>query len=204
MKNKRIKKPRKLKKTIFIFCQGTKTEFKYFEHIKKEIRMAEANPTVEIKIASQHKSNALQFVKYVNRNYIEEKDLYDEFWLVFDKDETSNDDFNKAVDLAIKQKSKVAYSNQAFELWLIHHFQELYSKMDRSHYSTKLSQLLGFKYDKDEKTAKKIAEFLFPKIQDAILNAENSFNKIEKSNPANEESSTKVYELAKSIFHTTT
>jgi len=195
---KRTNSQRKFNKTIFILCQGEVTEYEYFQNIKKQIRFSEK---VALTIKPYHNSNALQFIKYAIRNFKEDINSYDEFWVVFDKDATSNDDFNKAVYLAEQSKLKVAYSNQAFEVWLIHHFQELYSGLDRNDYETKLNKLLEFDYGKDEKTAKRVAETLFPKIEEAIKNLENSYNKIEKSNPANEESSTMVYQLAKSILN---
>ncbi|HPI20538.1 MAG TPA: RloB family protein [Candidatus Kapabacteria bacterium] len=195
---KRTSSQRKFNKTIFILCQGTVTEVQYFNHISEQIWF---NKNVAIKIKPYHNSNALQFIRLAIKNYKDDINSYDEFWVVFDKDETSDDDFNKAVNLAEQSKLKVAYSNQAFEVWLIHHFQELFSAFDRNDYETTLNKLLEFDYGKDEKTAKKVAETLFPKIEEAIKNSENSYNKIEKSNPANEESSTMVYQLAKSILN---
>ncbi len=198
MKCKRYRNSRKPNKAIFILCQGKVTEVQYFQYIKEQIRFSKK---VALTVKPYHNSNALQFIKYAIRNFKDDINSYDEFWVVFDKDATSNEDFNKAVNLAEQSKLKVAYSNQAFEVWLIHHFQELFSGFDRNDYQNKLTQLLAFDYGKDEKTAKRVAETLFPKIEEAIKNSENSYNKIEKSTPANEESSTSVYQLAKSILN---
>ena len=195
---KRTNNQRKFNKTIFILCQGEVTEVQYFKCVSEQIRFIKK---VALTIKSYHNSNALQFIKYAIRNYKDDIISYDEFWVVFDKDETSNDDFNKAVNLAKKCKLKVAYSNQAFEVWLIHHFQEFYSGLDRNNYKATLNKLLKFDYGKEEKTARRVAATLFPKIEDAIKNSENSYNKIDKTTPANEESSTTVFKLAKSILN---
>ena len=49
---------------------------------------------------------------------------YDQIWCVFDKDDFSDNDFNYAIHLANKLNFYTAYSNQAFEYWLILHFDD--------------------------------------------------------------------------------
>lgn len=193
----RQNKQRRFKKTIFILCQGKITEPTYFGFFKNENKI----PNLHLKVQFENESNAYKFVERNLKCYIEEIKSYDEFWFVFDKDETNNDDFNKAIELAVKKKCKVAYSNQAFELWLIHHFQALFAPYHRDNLNNKLSQLLGFDYSKDKDCAKKVVKELYPKFQDAIENSEKSFNSFdyEPRNPAKEESSTTVFMLAKSI-----
>jgi hypothetical protein len=150
-------------------------------------------------VKSKHETNAYDFVKYAINNFQDEIKNYDEFWLVFDKDATETTNFNNAISLATKNKCHCAYSIQAFEIWFIHHFKQYSSPLDRQHYSRELSKLLGFPYDKSEKSTKRIVEELYPRFDEAIINSEKSFNQFDHSNPATEESSTTVFILAKSI-----
>lgn len=58
----------------------------------------------------------------------------DETWVVFDRDrndERLNDEENyvKAIKYAEANKIKVAYSNDAFQLWIVLHFQDIGSEM---------------------------------------------------------------------------
>ncbi len=186
---------RRFNKTIFILTQGTVTEIEYFNYFKNTNRVL----SLQIQVKSKNVTNAYDFVKYAIKNYKDEIKNYDEFWLVFDKDATDNSSFNNAISLAKKNKCHCAYSIQAFEIWFIHHFKQYSSPLGRQHYSRELSKLLGFPYDKNEKSIKQIVTKLYPKFDDAIINSEKSFNQFDHSNPAIEESSTTVFKLAKSI-----
>ena len=47
---------------------------------------------------------------------------YNQNWVVFDKDDFSENDFNSAILSARQNGFEVAYSNQAFEFWFLLHF----------------------------------------------------------------------------------
>lgn len=186
---------RKFNKRIFILCQGKVTEPLYFRHFSVSNNIKGLHLAVQY----NHITNALHFVNDALKTYQDEIKQYDEFWVIFDKDETSNDDFNRAIANAEKNGLKCAYSNQAFELWFIHHFKILSSPMNRTQYSAELSNLLELNYSKDSKTTKKIIEKIFPLFDNAISNSEKSYNDFEHNSPAIEESSTTVFKLAKEI-----
>jgi len=186
---------RKFRKTIFILTQGTVTEYKYFSILRNHLKLKSVN----VKVAHRHVTNALHFVRKAIRAYSSEIKDYDEFWLVFDKDETNESDLNEAIRLATKNRIKCAYSIQAFEIWLIHHFKKYYAPLDRNLYEKELTKLLGYKYDKSKEMAEKIIRDLITKIDKAIINSENSYNRFDHKNPAIEESSTTVFMLVKSI-----
>ena len=68
---------------------------------------------------------------------------YDQVWCVFDRDSWTEEDFNKAIKNAKAQGFGVAYSNEAFELWYILHFEFLNTGIPRTKYLQKLNSLLG-------------------------------------------------------------
>lgn len=47
---------------------------------------------------------------------------YNQNWVVFDKDDFPENDFNSAILSARQNGFEVAYSNQAFEFWFLLHF----------------------------------------------------------------------------------
>ncbi len=110
---------------------------------------------------------------------IPEKDLDCEIWLVFDKDERGNpkdnQDFNKSIQLSEKQGFKVAYSNDAFELWFVLHFKYTDADVLRSEHHDYLSNMLDCNYEKQGKNkdfSKNLYSKLLEKQPVAIKNAE--------------------------------
>ncbi len=181
---------------IFIYSQGTVTEPAYFKFLRTK-----CSRNVKITIESKNISNSIKFINYGINNYKREIEDCDEFWFVFDKDNDSVLEFNKAIDGIKNPKCHSAYSNQAFEIWFIYHFQSQNSILSRDKYSEVLSKYLKFEYSKDSKAIDKIVKLLFEYTDIAIMNADNSLNhhNSEKRKPAESESSTTVHLLVKKI-----
>lgn len=123
---------RKYKYWVLIVCEDEKTEPYYFGVLKKQF----PDETVFIRSVGTGRSS-----KGVVKKAIEEKQkLYeesnkevDEVWAVFDKDDAEKSQgnvqrFEEAFNLAEKENVKVAYSNEAFELWLLLHFKDVSSE----------------------------------------------------------------------------
>lgn len=65
---------------------------------------------------------------------------------------------------------EVAYSNEAFELWYILHFEYLQSGISRNEYKKKLTKYLDVKYKKNDLT---MYERLLSKQSKAVQNAKS-------------------------------
>jgi hypothetical protein len=127
-------------KSFLIFCVGENTEPDYFNHFKcstidvKCIGKTPANSLkkgtagkdpmkmVEMVLGKDNKEGQKDY--YNEQRSQEGKTPYDEVWIVFDKDNFPNNNFDKAIKEAKAHKIKVAWSNQAFEYWLILHFDD--------------------------------------------------------------------------------
>ena len=59
-------------------------------------------------------------VEVANQIIKDAKIIYQNVWIVFDKDDF--DDFDQAIQEAINRGYNVAWSNQSFEYWLYLHF----------------------------------------------------------------------------------
>jgi hypothetical protein len=78
---------------------------------------------------------------------------YDQIWCVFDRDDFPADNFDNAIQMVKSRERegfRVAYSNEAFELWYVLHFEYLDAAVTRAHYIERLDILLGRKYQKGD------------------------------------------------------
>lgn len=189
------------KQKILIVCEGGNTEPSYFSKFKLS--------TAIIKTVGEG-YNTITLVDRAMQ--LSKEDDYDQVWCVFDKDDFPNENFNNAIFKAEKIGFNVAYSNQAFEYWLILHFEDHQGgAMHRNQYCSKLNDYLksfGVAYDCDSKEITDgVFEILQSKIEDsgkprqeiAFIRAERNLRSFDNRNPAKEESSTKVHKLIEEI-----
>lgn len=177
------------KPTILIVCEGMRTEPRYFEAFK----VSSAEVTVEGK-----GRNTDSLVEYAIRLKKKRKgsERYDQVWCVFDRDSFPPQQFNRALELASKNNIRVAYSNEAFELWFLLHFNYYDTAMSRAQYAEKLSELLGREYKKNDGDLYRI---LLSKQSIAIRNANNLLEKYVPSNPCEDKPSTTVHHLVEEL-----
>jgi len=189
--------------TILIVCEGENTEPSYF----KQFRLSSAT----IKPVGE----GYNTVSLVNRAIqIASKGKFEQVWCVFDKDDFSDIDFNNAIALAEANNFGVAYSNQAFEYWIILHFDDHQGGgMHRDDYNLKINKLLKpYNLIYDGKNSKIITGEIFELLDStdektlkerkklAIDRAERSYNQLNHANPAKEESSTTVFRLVDELL----
>jgi hypothetical protein len=116
------------KKTFLIVCEGENTEPLYFEGFPV--------PSKTVLTEGGHGSKT-SLVEYALK--IRELPNYEgrEVWCVFDFDvkpdeaATQPKDFNNAILMAEQNGMKTAWSNDAFELWFVLHYQGLESALTR-------------------------------------------------------------------------
>lgn len=138
---------------FLIVCEGEKTEPNYFKAFTE--RWSEVK---EIKVTGCGCSTCQLIIEAKKlREKLERERMvpFDRVWLVFDKDDFK--DFNKAIADAKKEGMNCAWSNQAFELWYVLHFQYLDTGVDRKQYIgmiedkvRKASKSKTFKYKKND------------------------------------------------------
>ena len=196
--------PTKIEKpTILIVCEGKNTEPSYFNQFKLS--------TATIKC----KGIGFNTVSLVDRTIEFKKETkYDQVWCVFDKDGFTDEKFKKAIDKAENNEIKTAYSNQAFEYWLMLHFNDHQGgKMDRTLYNVTINNILKpFNVTYDGNGSKIISEDFFEILNGidsitgkerkilAIQRAKNILNNCKNLSPAKAESSTTVYKLVEEIL----
>jgi len=114
---------------------------------------------------------------------------------VFDKDSFTADHFNRALQLATREGINVAYSNEAFELWYVLHFEYLDAAISRNGYIKKLKERFG-EYNKNDKN---MYSKCYAFQSDAIRNAKRLLAEHTSSNPAFMHPSTTVHLLVEEL-----
>lgn len=167
---------------VLILCEGTKTEPNYFRsfRVAKVDILGEGSNTkslVETAIDRKNKANG----------------QYDSVWVVFDRDSFPASNIGTAFNLAHGNGIEVAFSNEAFEIWYILHFEYRNTEMCRTEYENKLTALLGFKYKKNDPNIYSALEL---KQQEALKNAKKLSRQYPSTaKPQNKNPYTSVYSL---------
>ncbi len=121
---------REIKQRFLIVCEGAKSEPNYF----MSFRVPKNVVKIDVQGLGENPSKLVQSAKELNK-----EGEYDQVWCVFDRDSWTIEDFNNAIKNAKDQRFEVAYSNEAFELWYVLHFQFLNTGIPRSDYLGKLT-----------------------------------------------------------------
>jgi hypothetical protein len=173
---------------FLIVCEGERTEPKYFKGFPLV--------TADVEIIGE----GYNTVSLINRVISLRKELgflnkTDYVWCVFDKDDYSDNNFNAAIHKAEANGINVAYSNEAFELWYLLHFDRHDSALHREQYIDKLSENLKFRYTKNYN---EMYSLLIDNQPIAIKRAKELYQK-RSSSPANDNPSTTVFKLVEEL-----
>ncbi|HEY5582956.1 MAG TPA: RloB family protein [Ruminiclostridium sp.] len=192
--------------TILIMCEGEKTEPNYFDEFKLS--------NVSVKLESTKGGDALHVVQQAIK--LADEEPYDEVWCVFDRDlHTENpqpERFNEAIykvenfktlkeykiskNFKRVKKFNYAYSNDAFELWYILHFDYMHSAKPRHEYCKMLSMRMGKKYVKNSCD---MYDDLIDKQSHAIRRAKTLLDEYANHNPEKDNPSTTVHILVQEL-----
>lgn len=178
---------------ILIVCEGAKTEPNYF----KKFPVNNARLEVKIKGAGYNTVSLVKMASELKEKALADKKPYNQVWCVFDKDSFTDEQFNSAVLTANNHDIRVAYSNEAFELWYLLHYDYHDAAIRRNDYIKKLNEKIKpVKYKKNSEDMYKI---LIKNQAIAIDNAKKLLKKYKKFNPAKNNPSTTVYSLVEEL-----
>ena len=181
---------------FLIVCEGSKTEPNYFRcfRVPKDVIALDVRGIGE---------NTINLVKEAIKLKKNDGD-YDQVWCVFDKDSFPIENFNKALELAEDNDIKVAYSNEAFEIWYILHFDYRDTAMSRQEYQDVLTQKLrnaklidlNKQYRKNDNN---MYEYLEKLQSQAIKNSKRLLEQYNPPQPAIDNPSTTVHLLVEEL-----
>lgn len=148
---------RKIRRRFLIVCEGKETEPNYFksfalrDYVEVRTHGGEGSPSQVVEKAEQLRDNPKQ-------------SPYDAVWVVFDKDNFP--DFKTAIDTAHGKQIGCAWSNEAFELWFIYHFENPTSPISRDKYKEKIEDYV--KQGAETFKRSKYKEFIYKKNDKSI------------------------------------
>lgn len=209
-KRKRLKRNRKKVKeyrnSMLIVCEGTETEVNYFK----------AFPVANIKVQAigVAKSNISLVEDAIKKwkEHAEKEEYFERLWCVFDRDDFPLKNYNRAFESIVIQENRlnkryrkkvgrevkidIAYSNQAFELWYLLHFDYIDTGLERFQYKNMLSQRMKREYRKNDQN---MYDLLSQSQKLAIKNAKKLEKNINKKLNHNHNPSTTVYKLVEEL-----
>ena len=178
---------RKRKPVVYLICEGSETEIKYF----KKFRSRECNIDI-VPIPSQYKSadklvqKARATIGY-SPYYPDEGDM---IWCVFDRDDNTNAMLSKAKQVAIKEGYQIAFSNPSFEVWFLLHFNNQTTPVENCETAIKLLKKKGRleQYEKNKEVYEQLKPLQKAAIDRAkkrvsVLQAEHTEILSRESNP---------------------
>lgn len=163
---------KELRVFFLIVCEGEKTEPNYFKSFPGQVE--------EFVFDLKFGGGGISTIKVVDeaiRLRDKSSQKFDRVWAVFDKDSFKVADFNTAIHKGEQNGVNCAWSNEAFELWYLLHFQYRNTSMSRSDYANTISKAINdkqngksFRYAKNSKTMYEVLQ-QFGNEEDAIKNA---------------------------------
>ena len=215
---------RALRPIALIVCEGAETEYRYFRAWKSQAELATV--TIDVRGGKGQDASVVEAAIKARderkKRFVQAKKQgqsadppFELVWCVFDRDSFPANNFNNAVARAEAHGLHVAYSNQAFEYWLLLHFENNDGHpMPRTDYMARLNAHLepfGLRYDGNG--TKLIGPELFALLQAAEPISGRTRRKMaigrarkidqewnsQGTPPAQQESTTLVYKLVQEI-----
>ncbi len=129
--------------SFLIVTEGERTEPLYFRGMQKlikekiggNIEIVE-NPVIDIQGEG---CSTGKLIEITDRIVKEARIIYQNVWVVFDKDDF--EDFDQAIAEGITKGYKIAWSNQSFEYWLYLHFYYSDAALRREEWNKKLDRI---------------------------------------------------------------
>lgn len=190
--------------SFLIVTEGERTEPLYFKGLQKLIKekIGGTVDVVEVPIIDVfgEGSSTGKLIEITERIVKEAKIIYQNVWVVFDKDDF--EDFDEAIKVGENKGYKIAWSNQSFEYWLYMHFYYSDAALHREEWNKKLDEIFS-EYSLGDGLYKKNYEDIynildsFGGVNTAIKNARRRMADFDdkKDLPSKYDPGTKVHEL---------
>ena len=194
--------------SFLIVTEGERTEPLYLKGIQKKIKekMDGRIDVIEIPVIDIHGEGCGtgKLIEVTERIVKEAKILYQNVWVVFDKDDF--DDFDVAIQLGKEKGYQVAWSNQSFEYWLYLHFNYSDSALHRYDWNEKLNEIFK-QYNLGDGTYRKNYDNIYDLVNvydgvnSAIRNAKRRMAGFvdERGIPSQYDPGTMVYKLVEDL-----
>ena len=159
VRNNRARRVREERRYILIASEDEKSSVYYFDEFSKRIAGNAARVCVlpkgigmsTLSLVDHVHENVGKWLKELNNDY--DVDKFDDVWILFDKDDFRDDDFDNAIKKAESYGYHTAWSNECFELWYLLHLKYQTTGIARRDIFEQMKPLYSGDYDY-EKTLK--------------------------------------------------
>ncbi len=171
---KRIQKFKKERDTILILTNGKQTEKNYFKSLTSNY---ETMFKIEVKVLNKQCDELVNYAAQLD------KSSYNQIWCVFDIDDSYTEGhLIRAIKLAKQNNIMIAYSNEAFEVWLLYHLSNSVNlNLTRRTYIKELNSLLqneGYNRAYKKNDVNLLKEKFISNALIAAQNAKKSYQKV--------------------------
>lgn len=155
---------------FYIVTNGKETEYNYFTLLKSKKSIFD----VKVEFTNSDPQGLVEHA----RGYVKEAN---QVWVVFDVDNSYVEGrLEEAIRLARNFGVRYAFSNLAFEVWLINHFEQCSNQLNTADHKRILDEYLnskrrGLKYEKND--ANVLKSYFIPNYRTAIENAKIVYQK---------------------------
>jgi len=181
------------RRRVLIVCEDEKSSRDYFQSF---------NPTRTevVAVGTGMNTSSLVDEAIALRNRAQRSDApYASVWCVFDRDSFPIQNYHRAFKWARDEGIRVAWANEAFELWYLLHFNFLDTALSRDRYAEKLGPLLGVVYDKADASMYARLEARQPTALRNAYRLEKHWADLGVDNPERHNPSTGVHELVEHL-----
>lgn len=198
--NKRKEGVKEMRIFFLIVCEGAKTEPNYFRSFPGQIN----NVVYELQFDGGG-INTIQVVDKAIELKNKSQQPFDRVWAVFDKDDFKETYFNRAITKGQENGVRCAWSNEAFELWFLLHFQYRNTPMPRIDYAKEIAKAINEKQQSKSYSYAKNAKDMYGLLQqygsedDAIRYAEKLCQSHYDDNYAKHNPCTTVHKLVNEL-----
>lgn len=194
--------------SFLIVTEGERTEPLYFKGIQKLIKEKVGGmvDVIEVPLIDIHGEGCAtgKLIEITERIVKEARVIYQNIWVVFDKDDF--EDFDQAIKDGANKGYKIAWSNQSFEYWLYLHFYYSDSALHRDVWNEKLNSIFE-QYQLGDGTYQKNYEDIynlvdsFDGVNTAIKNAKRRMASFRDGvdKPSEYDPGTMVYKLMQEL-----
>jgi hypothetical protein len=178
------------RRLVLIVCEDSKSSCLYFKGFKIDRERAE----VLALGTGMNTDSLVEEAIRLKQKAAEEGQPYNDVWCVLDRDDFPLKNYARAFDLARNSRIRIAWANEAFELWYLLHFNYHDTGISRHDYKTKLKES-GLEYHKADKA---IYFKVKPYEETALRNArrlERHWNEMGEKFPERQNPSTNVHKL---------
>ena len=169
-KARTVAKKRIERKAVLIALEDTKSSKYYFSALLKDKGFRG-----KVIIATHKGTNPKKVLEALRKH--KEKNPNDKFekeWIVIDKDDWTKEEFKGTIETTRQTNICVAFSNEAYELWILLHFEKVSAHTNRTDLNSKLNQYFEAKFGKSySKSSQDVYKLIIGLQNEAIKNAEN-------------------------------